>query len=54
VVLRLRVDHDGYPSFNPQRVGAPLVGEIANPNEAVMLAKKKVGNFCLLMFLLLI
>ena len=42
VLVRLRVDYDGFQAFNPQRVGAALVGDIANPNEAVILSKRKV------------
>ena len=41
VLVRLRVDHYGYPSLNQQRFGSQFVGEIANPSDVVAFTKKK-------------
>lgn len=41
ILVRLRVDHDGFPSLNQQRFGAQYVGEVANPSDILLLAKKR-------------
>jgi len=41
VLVRLRVDHYGYPSLNQQRFGSQFVGEIANPSDVIAFTKKK-------------
>lgn len=41
IILRLRVDHEGFPSVNQQRFGAQFIGEVANPNDILLMSKKK-------------
>lgn len=41
VLIRLRVDYEGFPLINPQRFGAQFVGKVANPSEILLLTKKK-------------
>jgi double-strand break repair protein MRE11 len=41
VLLRLRVEHEGFPSLNQQRFGAQFVGEVANPADVLLFAKKR-------------
>lgn len=46
MLIRLRVDHEGFPALNQQRFGAHFVGEVANPGDVLLCAKKrKEGNF---------
>jgi double-strand break repair protein MRE11 len=40
-LIRLRVEHSGYPSLNQNRFGANFVGRIANPSEMLLFSKKK-------------
>lgn len=41
ILVRLRVDREGFPAINQQRFGAQFVGEVANPNEILLFAKKR-------------
>jgi double-strand break repair protein MRE11 len=41
VLVRLRVDHTGFPTINQQRFGAQFVEEVANPSSILLFAKKK-------------
>lgn len=41
VLVRLRVDHTGFPTLNQQRFGAEFVGEVANPSDILSFTKKK-------------
>lgn len=41
VLLRLRVDHEGFPALNQQRFGANFMGEVANPADVLLFAKKR-------------
>ena len=41
VIIRLRVDHEGFPALNQQRFGAHFVGEVANPADVLLFAKKR-------------
>jgi double-strand break repair protein MRE11 len=41
VLVRLRVDHSGFPTIHPQRFGALFVGKVANPNEILIFTRKK-------------
>lgn len=41
VLLRLKVDHEGFPSLNHQRFGSQYVGEVANPADILLLTKKR-------------
>lgn len=46
ILVRLRVDHEGFPALNQQRFGTHFVGEVANPADVLLFAKKrKEGNF---------
>jgi double-strand break repair protein MRE11 len=44
VLVRLRVDHEGFPALNQQRFGAHFVGEVANPADVLLFAKKRKEN----------
>ena len=41
VLVRLRVDHLGFPTIHQQRFGAQFVGLIANPDTVLTFTKKK-------------
>jgi double-strand break repair protein MRE11 len=41
VLVRLRVDHEGFPALNHQRFGSQFVGEVANPSDILLLVKRK-------------
>ena len=41
VLVRLRVDHLGFPALNQQRFGAQFVGKVANPSDMLGFTKKK-------------
>lgn len=41
VLIRLRLEYDGYAAVNQQRFGAQYVGAVANPNEILLLARKR-------------
>eukprot|EP01039_Chlorochromonas_danica_P003315 gene3315-3636_t len=41
VLVRLRVDHEGFPSLNHQRFGSQYLGDVANPAEILLLTKKR-------------
>ena len=41
VLVRLRVDHVGYPTINQQRFGTLFMDTIANPSSVLFFAKKK-------------
>ncbi len=41
VLIRLRVEYDGFPSINHQRFGSQFVNAVANPSEILLLAKKR-------------
>lgn len=46
ILVRLRVDHEGFPALNQQRFGALFVGDVANPADVLLFAKKrKETNF---------
>jgi hypothetical protein len=40
-LLRLKVDHIGFPSLNQNRFSANFVGKVANPSELLLFSKKK-------------
>lgn len=40
VLIRLRVDHTGFPAINQQRFGGPFVGQVANPTDILLFTKK--------------
>jgi len=44
VLIRLKVDFEGFPGINHQRFGAQFVGEVANPSEVLLIARKKRDN----------
>ena len=41
VLVRLRVEHAGFPTLNQNRFGAAFVGKVANPSDLLLFAKKK-------------
>lgn len=41
ILVRLRVDHEGFPALNQQRFGAHFVGDVANPADVLLFAKKR-------------
>jgi double-strand break repair protein MRE11 len=41
VLIKLRVDHSGYPTINQQRFGTQFLGEVANPSDLILLTKKR-------------
>jgi hypothetical protein len=41
VLVRLRVDHTGYPTINQQRFGTQFLENIANPSSVLLFARKK-------------
>ena len=41
VLIRLRVDHEGFPSLNQQRFGSYFMNEIANPADIILFIKKR-------------
>lgn len=41
VLIRLRLEHDGFAAVNQQRFGSQYVGAVANPSEILLLAKKR-------------
>lgn len=41
VLIRLRVEHTGFPLINPQRFGAQFVGKMANPDNIVTFHRQK-------------
>lgn len=41
VLVRLRVEYDGFPAINHQRFGSQYVNAVANPSEILLLAKKR-------------
>ncbi len=41
VLVRLRVEYDGFPAINHQRFGSQFVNSVANPSELLLLAKKR-------------
>lgn len=45
VLVRLRVDHNGYPTINQQRFGTAFLDVIANPSTVLLFAKKKKENY---------
>lgn len=40
VLIRLRVDHLGFPTINQQRFGAQFVGQVANPSDVLSFFRK--------------
>ncbi len=50
-LIRLKVEHTGFPTPNPQRFGQRFVGRVANPNEILLFYRKRSttssvnGNF---------
>ena len=42
VLIRLKVDHSGFPTLNMSRFGSQFVGEVANPSSILNFIKKKV------------
>jgi double-strand break repair protein MRE11 len=40
-LIRLKVDHAGFPAINQQRFGAQFVGDVANPSDILVFTKKK-------------
>lgn len=41
VLVRLKVDHTGFPALNNQRFGARFVGQVANPTDILLFHKRK-------------
>lgn len=41
IIIRLRVEHEGFPAISQQRFGALFIGEVANPADMLLLAKRK-------------
>ena len=41
VLVRLRVEHMGFPAVHQQRFGSQFVGSIANPSDLLLFSKKK-------------
>jgi double-strand break repair protein MRE11 len=41
VLIKLRVDHSGFPTINQQRFGTQFLGEVANPSDLILLTRKK-------------
>eukprot|EP01042_Synura_sphagnicola_P000123 gene123-122_t len=41
VLIRLRVDHTGFPAINQQRFGSLFVKEVANPSTMLLFTRKK-------------
>ncbi|OQR93473.1 double-strand break repair protein [Achlya hypogyna] len=41
VLVRLRVEHTGYPVINNQRFGAQFVGRVANPGDILLFTRSK-------------
>ncbi|KAL3914561.1 MAG: hypothetical protein SGILL_006055 [Bacillariaceae sp.] len=41
VLVRLKVDHHGFPAMNNQRFGAKFVGEVANPTDILLFHRKR-------------
>ena len=41
VLIRLKVDHTGYPTLNQSRFGPHFVGEVANPSDILSFTKKR-------------
>lgn len=41
VLIRLKVDHEGFNAINHQRFGAQFIGEVANPAEVLLLTRKR-------------
>jgi double-strand break repair protein MRE11 len=41
VLIRIRVEHMGFPTLNNQRFGAKFVGDIANPSDILLFHRKK-------------
>ncbi len=44
VLIRLKVDFDGFPGINHQRFGAQFVGEVANPSDILLISRKRREN----------
>ena len=42
VLIRLKIDHTGFPTLNMSRFGSSFVGEVANPSSILSFTKKKV------------
>lgn len=41
ILIRLKVEHDGFPALNQQRFGAGFVSEVANPADMLLFSKKR-------------
>lgn len=41
VLVRIRVEHNGFTTLNNQRFGAKFVGEVANPSDMLLFHRKK-------------
>jgi hypothetical protein len=41
VLIRLRVDYEGFNAINHQRFGSQFIGQVANPGEILLLVKKR-------------
>lgn len=41
VLVRLRVDHAGFPSLNNQRFGGQFLKEVANPGDTLLFSRKQ-------------
>jgi double-strand break repair protein MRE11 len=41
ILVRLRVDHEGFPAINHQRFGSQFFREVANAVDVILLAKKR-------------
>jgi double-strand break repair protein MRE11 len=41
VLIKLRVDHSGFPTINQQRFGTQFLGEVANPSDLILLTRKR-------------
>ena len=44
VLVRIRVEHNGFSTLNNQRFGAKFVGDVANPSDMLLFHRKKDPN----------
>lgn len=44
VLVRLRVEHSGFPVLHNQRFGARFVGKVANPNDILLFFRRRAGT----------
>jgi hypothetical protein len=44
ILIRLRVEHSGFPTVNTVRLGTHFVNEVANPTDLILFAKQKAKS----------